>query len=361
MREPIVRRSYSRRQLGRLLAGTGLSLMTMAATPLRARADGRPVLYTWEGFDSPDLVGDVLGGSTEPMFQTFADENEAFENLKAGLTVDLAHPCADTFGHWHDAGLLQPIDPGRLANWPDVFEPLKRIPGSEVNGQRLFIPIDWGTTSVAYRSDLVDGVQDSYRLLWDERYAGRLSIGEDATETVMMAALVAGVADPFDMSDADLARVRDLLTTQTPLLRFYWSDATIIEEALATGDIVAASLWSDTFRSLKQRGVPVEFMRPREGILSWCCGFVLARSATEVDDAHDLIDAVLAPSTGINWLSRGSNHANRKTYDLVDAATLAEMGMPRDPSELLTTSVFLREYPRLTEYQRMFDEVRDVS
>jgi spermidine/putrescine transport system substrate-binding protein len=248
-----------------------------------------------------------------------------------------------------------------LANWADVFEALKQVPGSEVDGQRLFIPIDWGTTSVAYRSDIVTGVEQSYRLLWDERYAGRLSIGEDATETVMMAALVAGVADPFNMSDADLARVRELLTKQTPLLRFYWSDAAIIEEALATGDIVAASLWSDTFRSLKQRGVAVEFMRPKEGILSWCCGFVLSAAATEVDAAHELIDAVLAPSTGVNWLGRGSNHANRKTYELVDETMLAELGIPRDPSELLATSIFLREYPRLAEYQRMFDDVREVS
>jgi spermidine/putrescine transport system substrate-binding protein len=102
-------------------------------------------------------------------------------------------------------------------------------------------------------------------------------------------------------------------------------------------------------------------MRPKEGILSWCCGFVLSANATEADAAHELIDAVLAPSTGVNWLSRGSNHANRKTYELVDETTLAEMGIPRDPSDLLATSVFLREYPRLAEYQRMFDEVRDVS
>jgi spermidine/putrescine transport system substrate-binding protein len=359
--EQIVRQGYSRRQLARLLGSTGLSLVAVAAAPRPARPRGRPVLYTWEGFDSPDLVADFLLGHDAPMFQTFVDENEAFENLNAGLTVDLAHPCADTFGHWHESGLLQPIDTDRLANWPDVFEPLKRIPGSEDDGRRLFVPIDWGTTSIAYRSDLVTGIQDSYRLLWDDRYAGRLSIGEDATETVMMAALVAGVADPFDMSDADLARVRELLTTQTPLLKFYWSDATIIEESLVTGDIVAASLWSDTFRSLKQRGVPVEFMRPKEGVLSWCCGFVLAKAATEIDAAHDLIDAVLAPSTGVNWLNRGSNHANRKTYDLVDAATLVEMGTPRDPSELLASSIFLREYPRLAEYQRMFDEVRDIS
>jgi len=350
----------SRRRLGRLLAGTGLCVATLALAPTRTRAKGLPVLYTWEGFDSPALVGDFPakhGGP--PIFQTFTDENEAFENLKAGLTVDLAHPCADTFGHWHDAGLLQPIDTGRLANWPDLFDRLKAVPGSQVNDRHLFIPVDWGTTSVAYRSDLVDSPEDSYRLLWDDRYAGKLSIGEDATETVMMAALVAGVADPFDMSDADLARVQALLANQKPLLKFYWSDDTVIKEAISNGDIVATSMWSDTFRSLKQQGVPVSFMRPKEGILSWCCGLVLAKSATEIDAAYELIDAILAPSTGVKWIERGSNHANRKTYELIDEKTLAELGVPRDPSELLAASVFLRDYPRLAEYQKMFDETRD--
>jgi spermidine/putrescine-binding protein len=88
-------------------------------------------------------------------------------------------------------------------------------------------------------------------------------------------------------------------------------------------------MWSDTFRSLKQQGVPVRFMRPKEGILSWCCGLVLAKAATEVNAAYELIDAILAPATGVKWIERGSNHANRKTYELIDERTLAELGSAR--------------------------------
>lgn len=356
------RHRLSRRGLGRLLAGTGLALATIMLPRAGARAQGVPVLYTWEGFDSPDLVQDFQAKhGAPPVFQTFIEESEALENLQAGLAVDVAHPCADTFGHWNDAGLLQPIDLSRLANWPDVFEPLKNISGGEQGDNRLFIPIDWGTTSVAYRSDLVSSPQDSYALLWDERYAGKLSIGEDATETVIMAALVAGVANPFDMSDDDLARVRDLLVRQRSILRFYWSDTTVIEEALSTGELVATSIWSDTFRTLKQRKLPIAYMEPKEGILSWCCGFVLTSSATEVDAAYELIDSVLSPTTGVKWVERGSNHSNRKTYELIDEATLVEMGVPRDPTHLLTSSIFLREYPRIADYQKMFDEIREVG
>jgi spermidine/putrescine transport system substrate-binding protein len=348
-----------RRRFAGLLAGSGLALVALFRPRATPRAQGLPVLYTWEGFDTPDLVLEFVNAhGGPPVFQTFAEEDEAFDNLRSGLAVDVAHPCADTFTHWNDAGLLQPIDVARLTNWDDVFEPLKRIPGSAQESGQLFIPIDWGTTSVAYRTDLVEAPEDSYAILWDERYAGRLSIGEDATETVIIAALAAGVPDPFNMTDADLGRVRELLERQKPLLKFYWSDATLVEEALSTGELVATSIWSDTFRALKHRRLPIRYMQPREGILSWCCGLVLTNSATEVDAAYELIDAMLAPITGVKWVERGSNHSNRKTYERIDEATLVEMGVPRDPTELLASSVFLRDYPRLADYQRMFDAVR---
>jgi spermidine/putrescine transport system substrate-binding protein len=357
---PRTRAQLSRRRFGRLLAGSGLALATISFGDRLRAAERPPVLYTWEGFDTPDFFPDYLKKhSTPPLLQTFVDENEAFESLSSGLAVDVAHPCADTFGHWRAAGLLRPIDTARLSHWSDVFAPLKTIPGSSENGEQWFIPVDWGTTSVAYRADLVQIADDSYGLLWDKRYAGKLSIGEDATETVMMAALVAGIADPFDPSDADLDRVKQVLEEQKPLLKFYWSDDTIIKEAIASGEVVATSMWSDTFRSLKQQGVPVNYMIPKEGILSWCCGFVLTSAATQIDEAYDLIDAVLSPSAGEWLIRRGSNHSNRRTYSHLDAKVLAEMGVPQDPTDLLTHSRFLREYPRLAAYQRIFDEIRN--
>ena len=127
--------------------------------------------------------------------------------------------------------MLQPIDTDRLSHWPEIFAPLKAIPVSNEDSKQWFIPVNWGTTSVAYRLDLVEVTDNSYGLLWDKRYAGKLSIGEDATEIVMMAALVAGIADPFNPTDADLDRVREALEEQKPLLKFYWSDDTIIKEA----------------------------------------------------------------------------------------------------------------------------------
>jgi len=58
---------------------------------------------------------------------------------------------------------------------------------------------------------------------------------------VPIAALVAGAADPYDLSPADMLGVKSALERRRPLVRFYWSDTTVVEEALATGEIVVAA------------------------------------------------------------------------------------------------------------------------
>ena len=58
----------------------------------------------------------------------------------------------------------------------------------------------------------------------------------------MPAALVAGVADPFNMSDEDISKVRDRLAQQRELLRFYYSDNTTLAQSIAAAAIAAEVL-----------------------------------------------------------------------------------------------------------------------
>jgi spermidine/putrescine transport system substrate-binding protein len=293
-----------------------------------------------------------------PNLPIFAEEEEAFTKLRSGYQVDVSHPCSGRIRRWRDAGILQPIDASRLSNFGDMFPTLQSINGADEGGQ-WFVGVDWGNTSVVYRTDLVDIQEESWTILWDERYAGKLSMGEDVTDTSIIAALVAGVADPYNMTDEDLAKVKDLLAKQKPLLRFYWSDNTTMEQALATGELVASSAWNSSVLTLRNQGLPVKFMSPKEGILTWCCGLVLMKDAPQIDKAHDLIDAMISPEAG-QWLitQQGYGHSNSKSFDLVDDATLASLGLPRDPTTLLNSGVFSKENARLDDIVKMFEDVK---
>src|SRR3546814_9018881 len=104
-----------------------------------------------------------------------------------------------------------------------------------------------------------------------------------------------------DVCSSDL--VKALLQKQKPLLRFYWADNTILTQGLASGEIVAASSWNDAVLELRRQGVPVGYMKPKEGILAWCCGLVLAKEAPQLGKAYELIDAMISPEAGLYFIT----------------------------------------------------------
>ena len=133
----------------------------------------------------------------------------------------------------------------------------------------------------------------------------------------------------------------ELLRQQQPLLRTYSSDMTSVQQMLASGEVVAAMTWNGTPWALTAEGIPVKFADVKEGALTWVCGMVLASGAPHYDKAHDLIDAMLAPSAGeFITADYGYGHSNVKTYDLFSDEDLAARGLSRDVMSVLNRGVF---------------------
>jgi len=352
--------TLSRRQFNRMLAAAGLTPVVMPLAGRTARADDQATYFTWSGYDDAGFFpGYVAKHGVNPHTPIFADEEEAFQKMRAGATYDVVHPCNNSLPRWLEAGVIQEIDTARLSNWPDVFEALTSFEGGKVGDKQYFVPVDWGNTSIIYRPDLVDIQEESWTLMWDERYAGKLSMAAAAEETVPIAAVLAGADDPFDLSAEEIAKTKELLIKQKPLLRFYWDTNTTIEEGLASGELVASTGWNSSAVTLKGQGINVKFMIPKEGVFTWCCGLVMAKDAPNPDRAYDLIDAMIAPDAG-KWLIevQGYGHSNRKAFELVSEEALAERGLVKDPTEFLNDGILFKPNKQLEEISSMFEAVK---
>jgi spermidine/putrescine transport system substrate-binding protein len=349
----------TRRQLIGAMAAAGVGMVALTKRMRSARADDALIYFTWTGYDVPGFFPAYAEKHGNPEMPIFAEETEAFTKLRGGFVVDVAHPCSARTTRWREANLIQPMDPAKLSHWSDIFPTLQTINNANAEGKQWFAPVDWGNTSIVYRPDLVEISEESYGLLWDERYKGRLSIGQDVTDTLIIVGLMAGAKDPYNMTDEELAKVKELLLKQKSLLRFYWDDNTTMEQAIASGELVASTAWNSSYVTLKGQGVDVKYMKPKEGILSYCCGLVIGKDAPHLDLAHEFIDAMLSPEAGV-WLitEQGYGHSNRKTFDTVDPKILAERGLPKDPTELLSSGVFSREIKRIDDYERLFESVK---
>jgi spermidine/putrescine transport system substrate-binding protein len=354
----------TRREFKKALAAVGLGLFTVpfVTRPGYSATKDHPVVFTWEGYEDPGLHGSYLKKHGEsPNFSFFGDEEEAFAKIRAGFKPDISMPCSYKIPHWRDAGIIQTIDTSRLSNWGDIIPSLKDIPGMVVDGKRHWVCMDWGQTSIIYREDLVQMEEESWGLLWDERYKGRMSMLDSLIDGVMVAAIYGGAKDPFNMTDAEVQKTKKLLQEQLPLLRYYANSPTDVQQSLASGELVAAVAWNDSYTNLRKEGVPVKFMKPKEGAMTWTCGISIMANAepAKVDKAYDFIDAMLSAEAGA-WEIRefGYGHANQKAFGLVSDAELAERGLTRNPADRLNSGIFQKPIGNEPQLQAMFEEVK---
>jgi spermidine/putrescine transport system substrate-binding protein len=68
---------------------------------------------------------------------------------------------------------------------------------------------------------------------------------------------------------------------------------------------------------------------------------------------------MIAPEAG-KWLveTQGYGHSNRKTFEVVDDAILAERGLPKDPSAFLNNGIMFKPNKRLEEISGLFEAVK---
>ena len=357
----------SRRQFNSVLASAGIAtvMLPVFSGPAKAAAADHPNVFTWEGWDANEHHGEYFEKYGEyPNFSIFGDEEEAFAKVKAGAQFDVSHPCSYKVEIWRDAGIIQPIDTSRLKYWDSVIPSLKKIPGMMHNDENYFVAADWGLTSVLYRPDLVDEMyqeEETWGILWDERYKGRLSMSDSLIDGVMVAAILGGASDPFNMTDDEVEMTRELLRKQLPLLRYYWTSPTDLENSMAAGELVATSSWNDAFTALKANGVNVKYMNPKEGAMTWVCGFCLMSAADpeKLEKSYDVIDAFLSPESGkFEILEEGYGHSNIDAYSLVSEEDLADRGLSSDPESVLNAGIFQVPIGNEAVLQAMFEEVK---
>ena len=350
----------TRRQM---MAGAGAFGVGMTLMSRVAKADPL-VCLEWAGYDTPDHFGSYIAKhGSPPSFSIFANETEAVQKVRAGFNADIMHPCTYSVVRFTEAKLTAPIDTSRLSNWPDVIPALQTAQGVVIDGNVVMAPADWGNSSIAYRTDLVEGNDgESWGIFFGDKYSGKLAFN-DSEVAVSIAGLMLGYSQQkiWEMSDEETAATKPLVQKLVKNCRFIWSDPTELNQALASGEIVAGYAWNETVKALSAEGVPMKYATPKEGIFTWLCGLTLLNvGKADQAAAYDFIDAWISPETGKYLIeSTGYGHSNRKAFDLAAPEHVAALGVT-DPVKHLANGIFFQpvEAERECKYVKLWEECK---
>jgi spermidine/putrescine transport system substrate-binding protein len=356
----------SRREILKSAAAFGVGVVMM---PRLAPAADTLTVLEWAGYDAEDYFKPYLKKHGKlPAFSIFASEEEALQKVRGGFAADVMHPCNYSVGRFVEAKLTLPIDTSRLSNWKDVFPSLQTAAGVVFDGQVMMAPADWGNSNIAYRPDLIGEdfkKNESWSIFYDDNYAGRVSMFDNEV-AVQIAGMLLGHSphEAFMLQGEDLAATRPLLEKAVRNSRFLWNAPTDMQQALASGEIVAAYAWNDTIKNLNAQGIPVAFAKPKEGYFTWFCGLTLLNSGkADSAAAHDFVDAWLSPETGKVLIEgSGYGHANERSFILADKSAVAAMGIT-DPEAHMKSAILFEPVPGpiLTPQIQLWEEMKALK
>ncbi len=307
-----------------LLAGVALALSL--ATAARA-GDPDLTVFDWSGFEQQALIEPYVAKyGMMPTYSIFGDDDEAFQKLTSGFKADVAHPCSQMIQKYRDAGIIEPWDVSRIPHFNEIDPRFLNSKVFKDDTGVWYIPTDYAYTAIAYNTKEVPAADvASLQVFTNPKYAGRISLPDNADDVWALALLATGVSDWTNVNDAQFKAAADWLRKVNPNVKAYWSDPSQLSQMITTGDVLVAWSWNDTIALLRKDNFPIGFQRQaKEGASSWFCGWVNIKNGPGKEDkAYDFINA---------WLDHGSAKGLLDNFGYAATETVSMAAI--DPKEL---------------------------
>ncbi len=300
-------------------AGCGREAAQLHAVPGPVGlAEDALAVYNWSDYIAPGTVaafGRAFGVGVA--YDTYESNEEMFAKLVSGAAgYDLVVPSSYMLPAMHAMRLLQPVRHEWLGNLGNLA-PLFRDPPFD-RGNGYTVPWQWGVTGIAWRRDLVGAAPEGWHVFRDARWAGRMTMMDDARE--VLGAMLKARGRSLNATDpAELRQARDDALEAKRHLRAYKSAQ--VKGDLVAGDVWIAQMWNGDAAQAALEEPAIAFLVPPEGSTIWTDSMVLLANAPHPRAAHAFLDYCLRPEVA-------AANADASGYGSPNAAALALQRRP---------------------------------
>jgi spermidine/putrescine transport system substrate-binding protein len=274
-----------------------LLIATFAACSPASDSTGnaKPVtlhLFTWSDYTEETAAKEFERRTgIKIITDTFGSNEELLAKIQGGAAgYDIVVPSDYMVSIMIKQGLLAEIDPAKVPNLSHVYGHLK---GLYYDPRNIYsVPYLWGTTGIGYDSAVVQTPPDSWQVLFDERYKGKISMLNDEREVFAMALRAQGYPmNATDPSHVNAAKAR--LMAQKPLVKTYTSEN--YDQLLVSGEVALSHGWSGTVLRAADEKPSIKYIVPKEGGTIWQDNLCVLKTSAHAPEAMQFINFLLEP------------------------------------------------------------------
>jgi spermidine/putrescine-binding protein len=202
---------------------------------------------------------------------SFSDNIDAYTKIQqVGGQVDLVSGDALWVPHYYESQLIDPFDINSLKVASQLYSVARSFEIWSSPAGYLGYPNGWAPIQITYDAAHVTPGADSWQLLLDPKYKKRVVVEDQPVEIMAYMGKAAGVKDPYNMTDDEIAQAKALLVQLKPNVLRLAPQATDTVAALKNGEawIATINLGADT-SVMDQGGPKLTTFTPKEGSIGW--------------------------------------------------------------------------------------------
>lgn len=238
-------------------------------------------------------------------------------------------------------GLLQPLEPAKIAHWNDLYD-VSKDPGNQ------WVSLMFAGTTIAYNTTLVKTPPTSWADLWKPEYKGKLAI-PDISGTSGQQFLIAAAR----LNGGSLENVTpgfEAIKKLKPNVQMMYTQPDQLIPLFERGDIAIAVWYTDRTGAAASKGVPVAAAYPKEGAIGIVPTVSIPKGSQKKELAEKYIAVLLSPEGQLCYAqTQFAGPSNKKVKLPPDLAKLLPYGENVERMYFPDTDVVAKKLPEWAE------------
>src|SRR5271168_3881170 len=345
----------------------GILVLALACGGCRKNQESLSLLV-WEGYADPSFTKPFEASHHCKIVASYmGSSDELVAKLRGGSAsnYDVISPSSDVATSIVRAGLAAPLDLSKIPSYVQLSPKLRDSPLVKANGQTFGVPFVWGPNPLLYDTTAFAAAPDSWSVLWDPKYKGKISLWDELS-SVYMAAQVLGYDKPdpnqlYNLNDEQLEAVKKKLIELKPNIRKYWSTGGELTNLFQNHEILAAMGWPLMTNQLRKLNFPIGETIPKENTTGWIDHLMITAASQQKELAAQFLEYMIEAQTQKKVTDvTGYSPANPQSTSLMSDSEMKNLHMD-DPDAYMQRIYFWQEVPRRPKYTEIWNEVKNAQ
>lgn len=316
-------------------------------------------VYNWADYVDPDIISQFEKENNCRVVEDTFDSNEAmYAKLKAGATgYDVIMPSSYMVDIMRDQDMLLPLDHSQIPNIKNVDPAFVNIISDPE--MKHCVPWAMSITGLAYLSNRVDNVVESWAMLNRSDLKGRITMLDDMRETIGAALKYLG----YSLNTTDEAELEE---AKNVVIQWKKNIATFENEqyknGIASEEFFLVHGYSGDILQVVEENENITFFAPKEGASVAMDEMVIPKDAPHPELAHKFINFILQGDVAAKNIEFTAYlFPNTAAYPLLDEELRSDPIL-FPPAEAIANLEAIKDLgEENAKYTKVWDEIKSAK